>query len=107
MKVKSALSLLKEKLLKIEEEEYAEKEALEILAYLLDIKPLEVYLHLEKEIPFEKLEKILEERLNRKPLPYIFKRAYFWGRPFFVEEGVLIPRQDTELLIEVFLKKGS
>lgn len=106
MKVKSALSLLIEKLSTIEDIEYAKKEALEILAYLLNLSPLEVYLHLEKNISPIQLEKYLQARLKRIPLPYILKRAYFWGRPFYIEEGVLIPRQDTELIVEIFLEKG-
>ncbi|MFN3921175.1 MAG: peptide chain release factor N(5)-glutamine methyltransferase [Caldimicrobium sp.] len=106
MKVKSALKLLIEKLSAIEDLYYAKKEALDILAHLLNISPLEVYLHLEDEISINQLDKYLEGRLKRVPLPYIFKKAYFWGRPFYIEEGVLIPRQDTELLIEVFLEKG-
>lgn len=106
MKVKSALSLLIEKLSTIEDIEYAKKEALEILAYLLNLSPLEVYLHLEKNISPIQLEKYLQARLKRIPLPYILKRAYFWGRPFYIEEGVLIPRLDTELIVEIFLEKG-
>ncbi|MFN4132603.1 MAG: peptide chain release factor N(5)-glutamine methyltransferase [Caldimicrobium sp.] len=106
MKVKSALKLLIEKLSAIEDLYYAKKEALEILAHLLKLSPLEVYLHLDDEISTNQLDKYLERRLKKVPLPYIFKKAYFWGRPFYIEEGVLIPRQDTELLIEVFLEKG-
>jgi len=32
------------------------------------------------------------------------KTTYFWGRKFYVEEGVLIPRQDTEVLVSAFLE---
>ncbi|MFN4196509.1 MAG: peptide chain release factor N(5)-glutamine methyltransferase [Caldimicrobium sp.] len=106
MKVKEALNLIIKELSSIEDLYYAKKEALEILAHLLRVSPLNVYLHLEKDIPFNKVKEILKDRLKKKPLPYILKKAYFWNRPFYLEEGVLIPRQDTELLIEVFLKKG-
>ncbi|MFN3505102.1 MAG: peptide chain release factor N(5)-glutamine methyltransferase [Caldimicrobium sp.] len=106
MKVKEALDLLIKELLSIEDFHYAKKEALEILSHLLEVSPLNVYLHLEKEVPSDRIKEILKERLKRKPLPYILKRGYFWGRPFYLEENVLIPRQDTELLVEVFLKKG-
>ncbi len=104
MKVKEVLPYLIEKLSLVEDIEYAKREALEILAHLLEIKPLDVYLNLDKEVASEEIEKILQARLERKPLPYIFKKAYFWGRPFYIEEGVLIPRQDTEVLVEVFLQ---
>ncbi len=65
-------------------------------------------LHLEDSVSssfLKDLERVLKERLKRKPLPYILKETFFWGRPFYVEEGVLIPRQDTELLIEIILKE--
>lgn len=106
MKVKGALSYLRHRLSDIEEEDYAQKEALEILAHLLGVSPLNVYLNAEEEVSEEELERILLERLKGKPLPYILKKAYFFGRPFFIEEGVLIPRPETELMVEVFLSLG-
>ncbi|WP_038055846.1 peptide chain release factor N(5)-glutamine methyltransferase [Thermodesulfobacterium hydrogeniphilum] len=110
MKVSSALRHAQEILSKIEDEDYAKWEALLILAYILKVAPLQVYLYLDKEISEEKFFKILKERQNKKPLPYILKEVYFWGRKFHIEEGVLIPRQDTEILIQAFLdlniKKG-
>ena len=103
MKVLKALRYAQEILSQIENKEYAKWEALLILSHLLNTSPLKVYLYLDKEIPEENFLKILEERKNKKPLPYILKEAYFWGRKFYIEEGVLIPRQETETLISVFL----
>ncbi len=42
----------------------------------------------------------LHERGQGKPTQYILKRQEFWGRPFRVTPAVLIPRPETELLIE-------
>ncbi len=43
---------------------------------------------------------ILTQRQTGKPLAYIMGEAYFYNRPFAVKSGVLIPRQDSEVLIE-------
>jgi release factor glutamine methyltransferase len=42
----------------------------------------------------------LHEREQGRPTQYVVKRQEFWGRPFFVTPAVLIPRPETELLIE-------
>lgn len=46
----------------------------------------------------------LHERLQGKPLQYIVKRQEFYGRDFYVAPGVLIPRPETELLVERVLE---
>lgn len=47
-----------------------------------------------------KIMSAVEKRLKHIPLGYIFGKSYFYGREFKVDENVLIPRQDTEILIE-------
>jgi release factor glutamine methyltransferase len=47
-----------------------------------------------------RLCEILAERRQRRPLQYILKEAYFMGLRLEVEPGVLIPRADTETLVE-------
>ncbi len=50
------------------------------------------------------LTAIIKQRLIRYPLQYIFGRWNFFGREFFVGPGVLIPRSDTETLMDVCLE---
>ena len=48
---------------------------------------------------------ILKRRIDQEPLPYIFREWSFYGRTFKVNSHVLIPRADTEVLIEKALSK--
>lgn len=53
----------------------------------------------------EKLEKSLARLQKGEPLPYILGKAPFFGRDWRVGSGVLIPRPETELLIEAILAR--
>ena len=46
----------------------------------------------------------IERRMNREPLQHILGEACFYGRSFLVNENVLVPRLDTEVLVEQALK---
>ena len=50
-------------------------------------------------------EAMLQRRLSGEPLQYILGEWEFYGLPFRVGEGVLIPRQDTETLAELVLER--
>lgn len=51
----------------------------------------------------KRYEEVLQQRMRRKPLEYITHETEFMGLPFCVDEHVLIPRQDTECLVEEIL----
>ena len=49
----------------------------------------------------ELIDAAVSRRLNGEPLQYIFGKWEFYGFPFYVGEGVLIPRPETELLVDI------
>ena len=56
----------------------------------------------EKEYQF--FEKLVNQRAKGKPIAYLTKKKFFWKDEFFIDEKVLIPRPDTEIIIEQILK---
>ncbi|MDE6762622.1 MAG: peptide chain release factor N(5)-glutamine methyltransferase [Oscillospiraceae bacterium] len=59
------------------------------------------------ELDADRLMLAAEKRCGGTPLQYILGEWEFFGRPFYVGEGVLIPRPDTEVLIEKVLEHFS
>ena len=54
---------------------------------------------------FKQIMSYVVQRLSYKPLAYIFKEWKFYDMKFFLTHNVLIPRQDTELVIDLILEK--
>ena len=52
----------------------------------------------------EKFKSLIERRKKGEPIAYLINKKDFWKNEFFVNKDVLIPRPDTELLIEQVLK---
>ena len=57
-----------------------------------------------KEENLKYFQKLIEERSLRKPIAYLTNKKFFWKYEFFVTSDTLIPRPDTELIIEQILK---
>ena len=62
----------------------------------------DVTLNKEQEDLFSKL---VERRKQKEPVAYILNKKEFWNENYFVDKRVLIPRPETEILIELLLKK--
>ncbi|MCX7795460.1 MAG: peptide chain release factor N(5)-glutamine methyltransferase [bacterium] len=58
----------------------------------------------EKEIA--KIKGLVEKRLAGVPYAYLKKEKEFFGINFFIDEGVLIPRPETETIVEIVLEEG-
>ena len=57
-----------------------------------------------KKENFEIYKDLINQRSEGKPIAYLIKKKNFWGSEFIIEEGTLIPRPDTEILIEATLE---
>lgn len=75
-----------------------------------DVDRLYIHLNLEKFLSEEEENlflKLINERLNNRPIAYIVGNREFMGLDFYVQEGVLIPRPDTEILVEEVIEIGN
>jgi release factor glutamine methyltransferase len=52
----------------------------------------------------EYFKKLVHERATRKPIAYLLNKKFFWKDEFYVDKNTLIPRPDTEIIIEQILK---
>ena len=94
-------------------EREAQIEAENILKFALK-KPSSFFISNQKtnidKIQEELISSILKKRIKSEPLAYILNEWDFYGETFYLDKNSLIPRQDTELLIDLVLKrydKGS
>jgi len=79
-----------------------------LLAFVLK-KPKEfLYAHFEKKLTLPQLahfKKLISRRAKHEPVAYIIGHKEFFGLEFFVDKNVLIPRPETEILVEEAIKK--
>lgn len=90
--------------------DFAVPQSEEIMQYLLKCSRVELYLKSNSSLPItitEEITRIVEQRLQGKPLQYILGKVYFYNREFNVTPAVLIPRPDTEILVEQILKNET
>lgn len=81
-----------------------------LLSNVFDIEVEELYSKLNIDISDEdsrKFEFYLLERIKGKPVSKIINRKYFWDYSFYVDDNVLDPRPDSEIIIEAILEDYS
>lgn len=83
------------------------REASLLLAHVLGVEEVAILAHGERSLPRGQavaFQDLLERRLQGEPVAYLTGRREFYGRTFLVDRRVLIPRPETEHLIEVALE---
>ena len=78
-----------------------------LLCDLLDHKRVDLYINFEQKVPNDKLallKKWIKKRLKRMPLQYITGVTEFYGNKYFLNDDVLIPRPETERLVDISLE---
>ena len=101
--LKSATSFLEKKGIK-----NAKVSANFLLGHVLKIKANDLALHSETKVSKKEIEQfqaLIERRSKHEPLEYILEEIDFYGCKFLINSDVLIPRQETEILVEMIAKK--
>jgi len=78
-----------------------------LMAKALGKKREYIILNNDKIIKVQNLKyfkKLVQERATRKPIAYLLNKKSFWNSDFYVNKNTLIPRPDTEIILEQILK---
>ena len=79
-----------------------------LLSKVLKKKKQDIYLNLNEKINdkyFKKYFDLIYRRSINEPVAYILKKKEFWSKFFYVTKDTLIPRPETELMVERLIKK--
>jgi release factor glutamine methyltransferase len=82
----------------------ARLEAQLLLAHVLACSRTQLYMNFDKPLGEDELaayRALIKRRLAGEPVAYLLGEQEFWGLPFYVDPAVLVPRPDTETVIEV------
>jgi len=77
-----------------------------LMAKVLETNREEIIFNSSKSLEekhFKKFKKLIEERATKKPIAYLLNKKYFWNNEFLVTKDTLIPRPDTEVVVEQIL----
>ena len=79
-----------------------------LLAHCLDVDRIKLYTDYDKPLGAPEraaFRQMVKRRLDSEPVAYITGQKEFWSLPLFVDSQVLVPRPDTELLVEVVVSE--
>ena len=74
-----------------------------LLSHVLQMRRIDLYLQYDRPLNRDELsvfKQLVQRRRNREPVAYIVGNKEFWSMPLAVTEDVLIPRPETECLVE-------
>jgi len=74
-----------------------------LMSKVIESKKKDILTNLDKQLSKRNLghfNHLIEQRSKGKPIAYLINKKEFWKYEFFVSEGVLIPRPDTEVVVE-------
>lgn len=80
-----------------------------LLAEVLSCKRIDLYLSFDRPLTEHEINdyrEFIRRRGNHEPLQYIIGKAEFYGNEFIVNENVLIPRPETEILVDEVIAKS-
>ena len=104
--IRSVITYMKDRLKRAGIRDY-EEDAFLLLNCVREFSKSDILLNGDKTLDEQervKLFYLLHDRLRRVPMQHITEKAYFYGMEFKVNGNVLIPRPDTEILVEEVLK---
>lgn len=81
-----------------------------LLAKVLSCKRLDLYLAFDRPLVENELtiyREFIKRRSKNEPLQYIVGSVEFYGLEFIVNSSVLIPRQETEILVETIINENK
>ena len=88
----------------------AKREMEWFLCEVLDYKRIDLYLRFDNILGVNELEQLrymVKRRVSGEPFQHIIGKAPFYGRDFIVNSNVLIPRPETEILIDRLKQNGN
>ena len=109
MNVKETLNIASQELMKTGSPD-AKLEAEVLLRHVLKIDRATMFRDLEEDLSEDSansIDSLVKRRIHREPLAYITGIKEFYGLTFEVSEDVLIPRPETELLVDTVIAKAK